>query len=71
VLKGEVAYFAEIAYMIPRPWWQRAADFVVMDIGVIWVELIGGVVIVIAGATAGGIFVRRCARARNRDKEIG
>jgi hypothetical protein len=71
VLNGEVAYFAEIAYMVPRPWWQRAADFVIMDIGVIWVELIGGVVIVIAGATAVVIFVRRCARARNRYKEIG
>lgn len=73
MLKGEVTYFAEIAYMVPTHWWQsvwqRAGDFVIMDIGVIWIELAGGAAIFMAGTTMFGIFVRRRARRRNRDRE--
>jgi len=48
VLKGEVSYSAEIGYMIPpKHWWQPAVDFLAMDIGIIWVEVVGGPILVV------------------------
>jgi hypothetical protein len=68
VLKGEVTYFAEIAYMLPKPWAKRAVDsitsFVVMDIGTIYIEVIGGGVILIVGVAM--LVVRRKALLRSR-----
>jgi hypothetical protein len=57
-----------ITEFLPRPWWRRAIDraidFVVLDIGVIYIELFGAVIIVIAGGTALIILARRSVRAR-------
>jgi|HubBroStandDraft_5_1064220.scaffolds.fasta_scaffold133372_2 hypothetical protein len=65
VLKSEVTYFAEIGYMLPRPWARRAIDsitnFVAIDIGVIYIELLGGGVIFIVGVATLVVFARRKA----------
>jgi hypothetical protein len=69
-LKGEVTYFAEIAYLLPpKSWWQRAidrtVDFAEMEIGVIYVQLFGAVMIVVAGFTALTIVI--CRRQKTRE----
>jgi hypothetical protein len=62
VLKGEVTYSAEIGYFLPpKPWWQ-GAGLVVMGYG-IYIELIGGVVILVGGSAL-VIFLRHRARER-------
>jgi len=57
-----------VAILFPKTWWQKGLDslveFVVMDIGVIYIELGSAVVTVIAGLALLIIFVRR--RLRNR-----
>jgi len=56
-----------VVEFLPRSWWQRAIDraidFVVMDIGVIYVELFGAIMIVIAGVTTLIILARRRTRS--------
>ena len=42
VIEGEVNYVADIAYMIPpKPWWQPAIDFLTLQIGTLWIEVLG------------------------------
>jgi hypothetical protein len=57
-----------VVELLPRSWWQRAIDraidFVVMDIGVIYVELFGAIMIVMAGVTTLSILARRRTRTR-------
>jgi hypothetical protein len=57
-----------VVEFLPRPWWRRAidrvVDFVVMDVGVIYIQLFGAMVIVIAGIMALVIFVRRRMHTR-------
>jgi hypothetical protein len=57
-----------VVEFLPRPWWRRAIDrvidFVVMDIGVIYIELFGAIIIVIAGVTVLLILALRRTRAR-------
>ena len=70
-IKGEVTYMADIAWSLPpKPWWRRTFDgvieFAVMDIGVIYIEMSGAVVIVIAGATMLVVLVRRRIHAGTR-----
>jgi hypothetical protein len=63
-LKGEVTYFAEIGYLLPpRPWWQGAVLIMIGD--GIYIELVGGVAIIIGGAVL-IIFVCRRARENRR-----
>jgi hypothetical protein len=62
VLKGEVTYFAEMGFMVPpKPWWQPAMDFLVMDVGTICVEVLGAPIFIV-GAT---IFISRALRKRS------
>jgi hypothetical protein len=57
-----------VVEFLPRPWWRRAidrvVDFAVMDVGVIYIQLFGAIVIVIAGFVALAVFVRRRMRTR-------
>jgi len=65
VLKGEVTYSAEIGYMVPsKPWWQPATDFLAMDVGIIWVQVVGAPILVI-GVTM--IFISRAHRKRSKN----
>jgi hypothetical protein len=52
----------------PRSWWQREiVDFVVIDIGVIYIECFGAIMIVIAGITT--LVVLAVRRTRTRAKQ--
>ena len=71
VLRGEVTYLAEIGYMIPpKPWWQPAMDFLAMDVGIIWIEVIGAPILVVGAATT---FISRALgkRTKRQNKEHG
>lgn len=59
-------WFCDVAVFQPRPWWQKAIDFAVIDIGVIYIELIGGVVTIASGVSMLIVFVHRKTGARKR-----
>ena len=62
---------AEIGYMIPpKPWWQPVMDFLAMDVGVIWIEVVGAPILFVGATT---IFIRRALgkRTKRRNKEHG
>jgi hypothetical protein len=64
VLRGEVNYFAEIGYMIPpKPWWQPAMDYLAMDVGIIWVEVVGAPILIVGATT---IFISRALGKRTK-----
>jgi hypothetical protein len=62
VLKGEVNYVADIAYMLPpKPWWKPAADFLAIDFGIIWIEIIGALILMLVVAT---MLIKHARRIR-------
>ncbi len=68
MLEGRVTYAAEIGYMLPKSWTRRTVNsithFIVMDIGIVYVELIGGAIILLAGVVLAILIYRRRALVR-------
>jgi hypothetical protein len=63
VLEGRVTYAAEIGYILPKSWTQRTLNsithFIVVDIGIVYVELIGGAIILLAAVVLAILIHRR------------
>jgi hypothetical protein len=64
----EGALCGGVVEFLPRPWWRRVTDrtidFAEMDVGVIYIQLFGAIVVVSAGVIALIIFVRRRTHSR-------